>query len=296
VLLGLGKLGGQEMSYNSDLDLILVYEGDGRTRWRGLAGAGGDEQRTTDNFHFFSELAQKIIKTTSHLGPRGRLYQVDMRLRPTGGSGSLVIPLAAFGRYYREGGGQLWERQALTRARVVHGDPAFGAEVMLEVREAAHGVAWRGEFVDLIRHMRKRLEASRGERDLKRGFGGIVDVEFLIQLMQIKYGKTHPAICQPNTWDALAALAVEGLLAPAHHEELRDNYDFLRRIESRSRIVYNLTQDELPTRPEDLEKLARRLGYEADGQAAAADNFWRDVERRTNRSRALFLELTERER
>ena len=130
----------------------------------------------------------------------------------------------------------------MTRARVVHGDPAFGDEVMREVREAAHGVAWRPEFVDLIRHMRKRLEASRGEGDLKRGFGGIVDVEFLIQLFQVKYGGAHPAICRPNTWEALAALATEDLLSQEHHEELRDNYDFLRRIESRLRIVYNLTQ------------------------------------------------------
>src|SRR5262249_27238915 len=90
VLLGLGKLGGHELSYNSDLDLILVYEGDGRTG--PPAGASRfDRYELTDNFHFFTELAQRIIKVTSYLGPMGRLYQVDMRLRPTGKSGSLVI-------------------------------------------------------------------------------------------------------------------------------------------------------------------------------------------------------------
>lgn len=167
---------------------------------------------------------------------------------------------------------------------------------MAAVHEAAYGLAWRPEYVDLVRHMRKRLEASRGERDLKRGFGGIVDVEFLIQLLQIKYGRTHPAICRPNTWQSLEALAREGLLAPTHYEELRENYDFLRRIEGRTRIVYNLAQDELPSRPEDLEKLARRLGYEANDQGTAADHFWRELEHRTTRSRALFLELTEKEK
>src|SRR5205814_1898954 len=128
VLLGLGKLGGREMSYHSDLDLILVYEGDGRT----MPPAGSSRWDTfelTDNFHFFSELARQIIKAASYMGPRGRLYQVDMRLRPTGKSGSLVLPLSEFERYYQEGSAQLWERQALTRARIVFGDPDFAEQV-----------------------------------------------------------------------------------------------------------------------------------------------------------------------
>src|SRR5205085_12388722 len=128
VLLALGKLGGREMSYHSDLDLILVYEGDGRT----LPPPGSsrfDTFELTDNFHFFSELARQIIRTTSQMGPMGRLYQVDMRLRPTGKSGSLVLPLGEFARYYEGGGAQLWERQALTRARVGFGDVDFGQEV-----------------------------------------------------------------------------------------------------------------------------------------------------------------------
>src|SRR5205823_4968324 len=100
VLLGLGKLGGREMSYHSDLDLILVYEGDGRT----LPPPGSsrfDTFELTDNFHFFSELARQIIRMTSQMGPMGRLYQVDMRLPPTGKSGSLVIPLSQFARCYQ---------------------------------------------------------------------------------------------------------------------------------------------------------------------------------------------------
>src|SRR5262249_41845871 len=122
VLLGLGKLGGQEVSYHSDLDLILVYEGDGRT----VPPPGSsrfDTLELTDNFHFYTELARRIIKVASFLGPMGRLYHVDMRLRPTGKSGSLVIPLNEFKKYYEDGGAQLWERQALTRGRVVFGDP-----------------------------------------------------------------------------------------------------------------------------------------------------------------------------
>src|SRR5439155_26150246 len=127
-----------------------------------------DKYELTDNFHFFTDLAQRIIKVASVLGPKGRLYQVDMRLRPTGQSGSLVIPLAEFRRYYDEGGAQLWERQALTRSRVVHGDEAFGQEVMDAVEQAVHGVAWQPELADEIVSMRERVEASGRERDLKR--------------------------------------------------------------------------------------------------------------------------------
>jgi glutamate-ammonia-ligase adenylyltransferase len=303
VLLGLGKLGGREMSYNSDLDLILVYEGDGNT-------GGGDRGEATTNIHFFSELAQRIIKTTSELGPHGRLYQVDMRLRPTGRSGSLVISLAEFRRYYalhplphsseesrvRGEGAQLWERQALTRGRVVFGDAEFGQEVMAAVAEAAYGLTWRPEYADEIVQMRKRLEASRSERNLKRGFGGLVDIEFLVQLFQIKYGRRLPEICSPNTCQALAALHAHGLLQDGTFEELSANYDFLRRIESRLRIVYNISQDELPSQVQDIEKLARRLDYEAGDGVNAAELFLRDMDRRTARTRELFLALVDQER
>ena len=118
------------MNYHSDLDLMMIYEGDGRTA-RPPASSRHERFELTDNFHFFTELAQRIIKALSQIGPMGRLYQVDMRLRPTGKSGSLVLPLCEFRRYFMaghevaahpEGGAQLWERQALTRARVVYGD------------------------------------------------------------------------------------------------------------------------------------------------------------------------------
>src|SRR5262249_57733041 len=99
------------MSYQSDLDLIVVYEGDGKTGPPPWASRF-DRFELTDNFHFFTELARRIIRAVSHHGPLGRLYHVDMRLRPTGQSGSLVIPLGGFRRYYQEGA-QLWERQAL---------------------------------------------------------------------------------------------------------------------------------------------------------------------------------------
>jgi glutamate-ammonia-ligase adenylyltransferase len=294
VLLSLGKLGGREMTYHSDLDLMLVYEGDGRTG--PPPGVGPAQCEPTDNFHYFTELGQRIIRAASFLGPWGRLYQVDMRLRPTGKSGSLVIPLSEFGRYYHEGGAQLWERLALTRARVVFGDEEFSRQVMNAVEQDAYGLSWRPEFVDEIRAMRERLEASRSERDLKRGFGGIVDVEFLVQLLQVKYGRERPSLRTANTWKGLEALESAGLMSGTDREILRLGYNFLRTVESRMRIVHNLSVDELPEDADDLDKLARRLGHETAADGTAAEKLSAELELRTTRIRELFLRVLERER
>jgi glutamate-ammonia-ligase adenylyltransferase len=224
----------------------------------------------------------------------GRLYQVDMRLRPTGKSGSLVIPLPEFRRYHEGGGAQLWERQSLTRARVVGGDVEFGAEVMAAIAECTYGVPWRPEMLTEIAGMRERLEASRSERSLKRGFGGIADIEFLVQLLQLKYGGA-PELRATNTWDALAALHGRGLLSADEYRALLASYDFLRTVESRLRIVHNRSLDELPQAPEGLEKLARRLGFEA-GAADAGRRFLAELERHTTQTRDLFLRVVEREK
>jgi glutamate-ammonia-ligase adenylyltransferase len=293
--LALGKLGGRELSYHSDLDLILVYEGDGRTEPPRDANRF-DRYGLTDNFHYFTELAQRIIKTASCMGPLGRLYQVDMRLRPTGKSGSLVIPLCEFRRYYEEGSAQLWERQSLTRARVVYGDAEFGREVMAAAEQGAYGPEWQDAYIDEILGMRERLESSRSDRDLKRGFGGLNDIEFLVQMLQLKYGRQFPSIRTGNTWDALDALQAVGVLSEPEHLALWSSYDFMRLVESRLRIVHNRTLSELPEAPEDLEKLARRMGLEPGAGGSAGARFLTELERQTTQTRNLFLEITARER
>jgi glutamate-ammonia-ligase adenylyltransferase len=297
-VLALGKLGASEMNYHSDLDLMMIYEADGRTG--APAGASRHERyELTDNFHFFTELGQKVIRALSQLGPQGRLYQVDMRLRPTGRSGSLVLPLCEFRRYFSggeeaaahpEGGAQLWERQALTRGRVVYGEADFAAAVTDAVEQAAYGLAWRPAWADEIAGMRERLEASRPARDLKRGPGGLADVEFLVQLFQLKYGRDLPSLRVPNTWRALAALRNAGLLDAAEHQALTEGYDFLLRVQSRLRIVHNRTLDAVPESPVDVAKLARRLGFDAGVR------FLAQLEEHRGRLREQYRRLVARER
>jgi glutamate-ammonia-ligase adenylyltransferase len=277
-LLGLGKLGGREISYHSDLDLLLVYEADGTT------DAG------ESNAQFFTELAQKIIRTASRMGPMGRLYAVDMRLRPTGKSGNLVLPLAEFQRYFSGKACMLWERQSLSRARVVRGDAAFAAEVQGAVREAMLGKGWCADLADEIRGMRQKLEATANARSLKRGPGGIVDVEFVVQLLQLKYGSAHPAVLEPNVWDALDALEAAGVLPAADAAGLRAGYSFLRLVEARLRIVTDRPLTEVPENPGDLAKLAHRLGFESPAKFLAE---WSRV---TADVRTRYAAITSRER
>jgi glutamate-ammonia-ligase adenylyltransferase len=297
VWLALGKLGGREMIYHSDLDLILIYEGDGRTVLLSDAppAAGGPSRmEATDNAHFFTELARRTIKAASHQGPMGRLYTLDMRLRPTGRSGSLVTPLAGFRAYFgahpeTRAGGQLWERQVLTRARVVCGDPDFGTEVMAAVAEAMHMPDWGPAVIEEVLSMRSRLEGSRSKRDLKRGPGGTMDVEFLVEMFQLKYGWAQPQLRQPNLWQALDALKSVGLLSAEEHADLSTGYDFLLRVQSRLRIVHNRNLDEMPDCTAESDKLARRLGLTGSSLLA-------QLEQHTVQIRKLFLQVLERER
>jgi glutamate-ammonia-ligase adenylyltransferase len=213
-----------------------------------------------------------------------------MRLRPAGESGSLAVSLPAFRRYYDGGPAQLWERQALTRARAVVGEPAFAAAVEAAARKAAYGRPVGPELADEVRAMRGRVEAARAGRDLKRGAGGLADVEFLVQLLQLRHAATVPALQTPNTRAALHALRAAGLLAADDFAALAAGYDFLRLVQGRLRGVTNRASDELPESAAELVKLARRLGYESEGP------FLADLERHTARTRALFERLCQRER
>ena len=240
--------------------MIILYEGEGKPHGGNIHPT--DEQQL-DNNSFFIELTQRIIKTLSNHGPLGRLYELDLRLRPTGRSGSLVIPIQEFQKYYCDSDNvQLWERLMLSRARVVHGDPSFANDVSVIVNNAVCMVSWQSSFIDEIKNMRDRLEASRNPSDLKRGSGGMADVEFLVELLQIRFGASHPSIRHSNVWSALEAMKSCGLVSPTEHFELTGAYDFLFRVQGRLRIVQNLAIDTIPDKTEEVTKLARRLGFD----------------------------------
>lgn len=258
-ILALGKLGAREPNYHSDLDLVFLYEAEGVTALRRRQGGGGE---TTSNGHFFGELGQRVIRAAGRVGSLGRLYEIDARLRPTGRSGSLAVTLGAFQRYYAQGQAQLWERQALCKARVVTASSDSAANTTMSVvAQSAYGATWRPEDAAEVRSMRLRLEETASPRNLKRGRGGAVDTEFLVQMLQLKYGGNDPSVRLPGTLDALLALERAGYLPAEDAEFFRDSYSFQRSVESRIRLMNAAGRHELPTDPLELRKLAFLLGY-----------------------------------
>ncbi len=258
VILALGKFGGREMNYHSDLDIIFLYEADGQT----VAEPGSASEQTTTNQHFFSELGQRIIKATSRPSAYGRLYEVDARLRPTGRSGALATSFDEFARYFAGGGGQLWERLALCKARVVYGSPRAAEAAMAVVAQSAFAHPWRRGDAAEIRRMRQRLEdTAAAAGDLKRGPGGIVDIEFLVQMLQLKHAGENPRLRAANTLAALGELHEAGLLSADDFEFFDRSYRLLRTIEGRLRLMNSTARDQLPQDAVELTKLAHLLHY-----------------------------------
>jgi glutamate-ammonia-ligase adenylyltransferase len=279
VVLALGKLGGREPNYHSDLDLIFLYEAEGNTLGRSRRSRGG-----TTNGHFFSELGQRVIRMASHLGPHGRLYEVDARLRPTGKSGLLAVPIDAFGRYFAEGRGQIWERQALCKARVIVGSPAAAEYAMEIVARAAFGPAWKPSYATEIREMRGRLEETASNRNLKRGPGGTVDTEFLVQMLQLKHGGSDTSVRRPGTLEALAAFRDAGYLNRDDADYFIRSYRFQRSVEARIRLMNAAGRHELPDTPRELAKLAYLLNYpDARDLVAEAEHTFAENRARFNR-------------
>jgi len=268
-VLALGKLGGRELGYAADLDVVFVYEGN------------------DDDLVRFSRLAQRLLGALRQRTPRGRLYELDTRLRPSGSQGLLVSSLASWRRYHAESA-QLWEHQALTKLRAVAGDAALGAEVERLAAETIYAAPHDPHAVAAaIRAMRDRIEHELGApRDLKTGAGGVIDVEFAAQYLQLVHGHAHASLRTTSTTGALHAAAAAGI-APIELVRLLDQgYRFLRGIEHRLRVVHDQPIHRLPETKAELDKLARRSGGFADGAALLAH-----VERWQREIRSAYLAL-----
>ncbi|MEE9201356.1 MAG: bifunctional [glutamate--ammonia ligase]-adenylyl-L-tyrosine phosphorylase/[glutamate--ammonia-ligase] adenylyltransferase [Candidatus Brocadiales bacterium] len=275
-VLALGKLGGREMCYSSDVDVVFVY-----------GEAKGSKAEVSNRL---TEVSQRLMKVLGEMTEWGTLYKIDTRLRPEGRGGILVTSLENFGKYYSSGT-SLWEKQALTKARWIAGDRGLGWKVMDAVRDCVYSGQWQPEMAAEIGEMRGRMERSTTGKDIKRGFGGIVDIEFIVQLFQLKYGKDYAGIRATNTLKALNGIYNERLMDEDHYETLLAAYKFLRRVESRIRIVHDITRDKLPDSPVALEKLARRLGYAPDETPSPAERLLADNEAHTTLTRKVFGEI-----
>jgi glutamate-ammonia-ligase adenylyltransferase len=280
--IAMGRLGAGEMSYNSDLDLIFVYHEAGDN------AAGAREVA--------ARVVQKLIAILDAPTREGIAYKLDLRLRPSGNAGPLVASLAGFREYHRQSSA-VWERQALVRARVITGDAWLGGEVELSRREFVFERGLTPDKVAEILAMRMRMEQEIGtetkERlNLKQGRGGLVDVEFITQMMVLRYGHEHPALRQRGTVALIRAIAETGLMEMHTAEDLESDYRFMLRLEDRLRIESDQAAWALPTAHRDLMPLARRMGYEGTD---AAQRLLDELNLRRTRVRATFDQCFARE-
>ena len=263
VILALGKLGGGEPNYHSDLDVIFLYDSEAVASPTAAGNCFVDflQDGITEQF-FFSELAVAITQTITQHSQYGRLYELDSRLRPTGKSGALAVSTNEFYRYFSSGKGQLWERQALCKARPVFGVDANCKRITLMVQRIILGQTWLPEMTGEIQTMRLAMQKDCNSRNLKRGRGGTVDIEFAIQMLQLKYAKTNPEVLVPGTLKAIAQLELAGFLDRELGEILRTGYRLLRTVEARLRLMNTAARHDLPECKKQMDKLAFLLQYE----------------------------------
>ncbi|MCC6522586.1 MAG: bifunctional [glutamate--ammonia ligase]-adenylyl-L-tyrosine phosphorylase/[glutamate--ammonia-ligase] adenylyltransferase [Polyangiaceae bacterium] len=286
-VLGMGKLGGREMGYGSDLDVVFLYD---------PARASGDAAA------YYTRVARRIIALVSMPHAAGRGYELDTRLRPSGSHGMLVVSREAFARYHGVGGdlygtrsarADTWERMALIRARPCAGDPELGAEAQAIAERAAYeGEAPLTTIATDVHRLRLRMERELGRErpgryDLKLGRGGLCDVEFAVQLLQLAHGR-DPAVRTPSTRVAIRALARAGALAPEDAAALEEGHAFLRRLEQRIRIVHDDASHLIERAAAGLGPLARRMGLRHESAPRAAEQLLGRYREVTERVRAVY--------
>ncbi|TVQ37820.1 MAG: glutamate-ammonia-ligase adenylyltransferase [Spirochaetaceae bacterium] len=245
-VLAFGKLGGRELNYSSDIDLLALFEPDEQSR------------READQRLFERVMVQLRAALSSHT-EQGYLYRVDLRLRPFGSSGALAQPLPAIERYYRNHA-SLWEHQAMLKLRPIAGNLDVGRRLLQRVLPLLSVKPQRGLVVASITELRESAIAqSDREADVKNGIGGIRDIEFLVQGLQMLNCRDYPEILTANTLDGLSALGAQGLLPRDTADNLREGYILLRRVEHFLQILEDRQVHRIPHTPELRAALARRV-------------------------------------
>jgi [glutamine synthetase] adenylyltransferase / [glutamine synthetase]-adenylyl-L-tyrosine phosphorylase len=259
-VIAMGKYGGRELNYSSDIDLMFVSHGD-----REAAHA-----------------AEELITTLGEFSPEGQAYRIDLNLRPEGRSGALVRPLESYLEYYRRWA-KTWEFQALIKARAAAGDLSLGTALVEQTRPMVFTDDVSPERIAEIRKMKERLEehalrsARRGRtsdaEDVKLGPGGIRDIEFVVQLLQLVHGGADETVRSGNTLAALGALVNGGYVAEDDAAGMSVAYRWLRNVEHRLQLWQERQVHHLPRDPDSTARLARSMGFKDDPSASAAERF-----------------------
>jgi glutamate-ammonia-ligase adenylyltransferase len=278
LVLGMGKLGGRELNFSSDIDLIFTFPESGQT----------DGRKQLDNQTFFTRVGQKLINTLGQVNADGFAYRVDMRLRPFGDVGALALSFDAMEHYYQTHGRE-WERYALIKARVMAGNQQDGAELMQRLRPFVYRRYLDYGAVEQLRDMKMMInrEAKRkGKRqDVKLGQGGIREIEFTAQVFQLMRGGREHNLQQTSLLTTLQVLTEQGLISAQDERHLRTAYVYLRRTENRLQMWHDEQTHSLPDDQHRQQQLARSMG------AADWPEFMRTLDAHRAQVSSIFLRI-----
>lgn len=270
VILGMGKLGAHELNLSSDIDLIFGYPEGGETE---------GVKRSLDNQQFFIRLGQRLIKALDAITVDGFVFRVDMRLRPYGSAGALVLSFNALEQYYQDQGRD-WERYAMIKARVVGGDQRAGGELLAMLRPFVYRRYLDFSAIDAMRSMKQLIQQEVRRKgmteNIKLGAGGIREVEFIAQSFQLIHGGRDLSLQQRPLLTVLATLESQGYLPAEAVAELREGYEFLRYTEHALQAIGDRQTQMLPDGEPDRTRVAFMLGFDSWEAFHERLRYWRE--------------------
>jgi glutamate-ammonia-ligase adenylyltransferase len=272
-VIALGKLGGRELNYSSDIDLMFVYQANGET----------DGGNRISNKEFYKKVANQYTELLSTYTAEGMCYRVDLRLRPDGSLGEVCISLDGAKSYYQTRARD-WELQMLIKARVAAGDPEAGRELLYAVEPLIYSTTLDFSAVEAVSATRERISEKLSRRrlqkhsfDIKLAPGGIRDIEFLVQCLQRLRGGQVPWVRHGGTMLALARLSDKDLLSAAEYGRLVSAYRFLRNLEHRLQFAEDRQTHTLPSAGRDLDSLARKMPVAQLGSAPSGEKLLHEL-------------------
>ncbi|MBF0338001.1 MAG: bifunctional [glutamate--ammonia ligase]-adenylyl-L-tyrosine phosphorylase/[glutamate--ammonia-ligase] adenylyltransferase [Nitrospirae bacterium] len=282
-VIALGKLGASELNYSSDVDLIFCY-GSSEGQTTGVVSQHGVTMNRLSNHEYYCKGVELFAKLLNQNTPDGFAYRVDLRLRPQGAKGELALSLSGYEQYY-ESWGREWERVALIRARHVAGDRRLGAEFIDMIRPFVYRKYIDMRAIDEIKKLKRKIDQTFNENDIKKGFGGIREVEFFAQALQLVYGGQQPLLRQLGLILTLHRLSQKNLIGYDDFSVLSENYLYLRKLEHYLQMLNDTQTQTLPSDPNDMHALARKMA------ATSTNDFLTVLKQKRTEVRAIYDSL-----
>lgn len=282
-VIALGKLGAEELNFSSDVDLIFVYGTEiGETT--GVMTGQGITVNRISNHQYYCKVGEELTRFLSLNTETGFAYRVDLRLRPEGQRGDIALALRGYEMYY-ESWGRAWERAMLLRARPVAGDRQLGDNFMNMIRPFVYRKYLDFSSIDEIKRLKIRIDSTFKKGDIKRGYGGIREIEFFAQALQLIYGGREPLLREKGLLKVLHRLLGKALIGQEDYFILSDNYRFLRTLEHRLQQVNDLQTHSLPADDAELNALAKKMGF------SDKETFLADLDKRRLKVRGIYDSL-----